>query len=51
MVESRIRELIKGFCLSSDFIPFLNVKVASLIEESKRRAEENGRKTLQAKDL
>jgi histone H3/H4 len=51
VVESRIRDLIEGMSLSSDFIPALSLKVESLVAESKRRAKENGRKTLQSKDL
>ena len=51
VVESRIRELIEGMSLSYDFIPALSLRVELLVKESKRRAGENGRKTIQAKDL
>ncbi|MCB4792184.1 MAG: DUF1931 domain-containing protein [Elusimicrobia bacterium] len=51
VVESRIRDLIEGVSLSSDFIPALSLRVETLVKEAKRRAESNGRKTLQSKDL
>lgn len=51
VVESRIRDLVEGMSLSSDYIPALSLKVELLVTESKRRAKENGRKTLQSKDL
>ncbi|MFH1367953.1 MAG: DUF1931 domain-containing protein [Elusimicrobiota bacterium] len=51
IVESRIREVTKGMSISPEFFSVLSAKVAELVNESKRRAEQNGRKTLQSKDL
>ena len=53
IVESRVREFVRDADLrvGSDFTDALNRKVTDLLNDAKRRAESNNRKTLGAGDL
>ena len=56
VVKLQIKDVVKnsGYGIdnvSNNFTEKLNEKVKDIIEESCRRAKENGRKTVMAKDL
>lgn len=51
IVASKIKEISKGMNVSGDFAEALSKKVEKLIEEAARRADANGRKTIQSRDL
>lgn len=51
VVRSKIKEFVKGMNVSGDFADGLSKKVEALITEAAARAEANGRKTVQARDL
>jgi len=51
IVKSRVKEALDGKNVSADFYDELDRKVADLLEDADRRAEDNGRKTVQPRDL
>jgi len=55
VVRTQLKELVKELSginnISEDFMDRLEKKVESIIEDSCRRAKENGRKTLMGKDV
>ena len=55
VVKTQIKEIVKEISginnISEDFLDRLEQKVTALIEESCRRAKENGRRTLMGKDV
>lgn len=51
VVKAKIKEVATGVNVSSDFAEALNSRVKSLIADAVKRAQANGRKTVQAKDL
>ncbi|MCF7871526.1 DUF1931 domain-containing protein [Candidatus Woesearchaeota archaeon] len=51
VVKSKVKELVTGYNLASDFADALDEKVKQLVKEAVRRAEGNSRKTVMAKDL
>lgn len=51
IVKSRVKEALDGMNVSADFYDQLDEEVADLLEEANRRAEANGRKTVQPRDL
>ena len=51
IVKSAIRDLVKGkFNVSDEFLKRLDADVAAMVKRSADRANENGRKTLKARD-
>jgi histone H3/H4 len=56
IVKAQIKEIVKASGtnvdnVSADFGDRLNEKAVGLVQEACRRAKENGRKTVMAKDL
>lgn len=51
IVKSRVKEALDGKNVSADFYEKLDERVADLLDDADRRAEENGRKTVQPRDL
>lgn len=55
IIESRIRETVEkygpGMRLSSECLDTLNGEIDALIKLAVRRAQENGRKTVQTQDF
>ncbi len=51
IVKTKIKEAAKGMNVAGDFADTLNEKVKRLIEEAVKRAEANGRRTVQSRDL
>ena len=51
IVKSKIKEAVPGLNVSSDVADALSDKVAALLKQAAARAEANGRRTLQARDL
>jgi histone H3/H4 len=53
VVHSKVKQEVKKHnkSLSADYSVVLSEKVRTLIEESVRRASDNGRSTVMAKDL
>lgn len=51
IVKTKIKEAAKGMNVAGDFADALNEKVKKLIEEAVKRAEANGRRTVQSRDL
>ena len=51
VVKQKIKEIAGDFSVSSDFADKRNSKVTELILEACRRAKENNRHTVMAKDL
>jgi histone H3/H4 len=50
-VRAAIKEVATGYNIGGDFAEKLDEKVKQLIHEATRRADQNGRKTVMAKDL
>ena len=50
IVKSKIKELANGCNVGSDFAEALNAATVTMITDAGKRAQENGRKTVQAKD-
>lgn len=51
LVKSKVKEVVKGQNISSDFAEALNEVLVHLVEQACARAEANGRKTVGARDL
>ena len=53
LVGSKCKEAIKsqGLMMSGELLPALNERVQGMIVKAAERAQANGRKTVQAKDL
>ncbi|MEW6063160.1 MAG: DUF1931 domain-containing protein [Nanoarchaeota archaeon] len=51
VVRSKIKDVAKGMNVSGDFADALSKKVEELIKDAAKRADANGRKTVQSKDL
>jgi len=51
IVKSGVRELVKDFRVSEDFLKRLDADVVALVNRACERAKESGRKTLKARDL
>ena len=51
IVRSKIKEFAKDMNVASDFAEALNEKAVALINDAVKRAEANGRKTIQPRDL
>ena len=51
VVRSKIKDLAKGMNVAGDFAETLSKKVEDLIKDAAKRADANGRKTVQSKDL
>lgn len=51
IVKAKIKETAKGMNVSSDFADALNSEVQSMVKRACQRADANGRKTVQARDL
>jgi histone H3/H4 len=51
IVKAKLKELAKGYNVSSDFAEMLDVRCKTLIADAIKRAESNSRKTVMAKDL
>ncbi len=51
IVRSKIKEYIGELSVSGEFADALHEKVLQLVKDAARRAQDNGRKTIMAKDL
>ena len=51
IVKSAVKESLAGHNVSSDFYEALDGKVSELLDDAAARADANGRKTVQARDL
>ncbi len=51
IVKAKVKEVAKGMNVASDFADSLDAEVQTLVKRACKRAEENGRKTVQARDL
>jgi len=53
LVGSRVKDYVKESDLrsSSDFVEALNAHLVSVIDDAKRRCQDNGRSTLRPSDL
>jgi histone H3/H4 len=51
LVKSKVKEVVKGQNISSDFAEALNEVLVHFVEQACARAEANGRKTVGARDL
>ncbi len=54
VVQSKIREYLKGkgdFNIGSDLFTAVSMNVQKMLDDAARRAKENGRKTIQARDV
>ncbi len=51
VVRSKVKEAAKGMNVAGDFADCLSEKVQALINDASRRAKENGRATVKARDL
>ncbi|MBS3051826.1 MAG: DUF1931 domain-containing protein [Candidatus Aenigmarchaeota archaeon] len=51
VVRSAVRESLKGkYNVSEEFLEALDTEVSALVKRAARRAEDNGRRTLKARD-
>jgi histone H3/H4 len=51
IVKAAVKEALDDKNVSSDFYDALDEEVEDLLDHASRRAEENGRKTVQPRDL
>lgn len=54
VVQSKVREYLKGqgdYNIGSDLVGAVSMRVESVLSDAARRAKENGRKTIQARDV
>lgn len=51
IVKSNVKDAMEGMNVSADFYDALDDEVEALLTDAARRAEENGRKTVQPRDL
>ena len=51
VVRSKIKDVVKNMNVAGDLAEGLSNKVEQLIKDACKRAEANGRKTVQARDL
>ena len=51
IVKSSVKESLEGHNVSSDFYDALDDRVQELLGDAARRADANGRKTVQPRDL
>ena len=51
IVKAAVKEALDDKNVSSDFYDALDDRVAELLEDASRRAEQNDRKTVQPRDL
>ncbi|WP_435158057.1 DUF1931 domain-containing protein [Haladaptatus sp. DFWS20] len=51
IVKSAVKEQLEGQNVARDFYDALDEEVATVLDNASRRAEENDRKTVQARDL
>ena len=51
IVRSKVKEHVGDLNVSGDFADVLSDKAVALIKEACKRAEANGRKTVQSRDL
>ncbi|GAA0260594.1 DUF1931 domain-containing protein [Haladaptatus pallidirubidus] len=51
IVKAAVKEQLEDQNVASDFYDALDEEVAAVLEDASRRAEENDRKTVQARDL
>lgn len=51
VVKSSVKEELEDVNVSSDFYDALDEEVGALLEDARRRASENDRKTVQPRDL
>lgn len=51
IVKAAVKDALGEMNVSSDFYDALDVEVQDLLDDAGRRAEENGRKTVQQRDL
>jgi histone H3/H4 len=51
VVKTKIKEIAGTYSVSADFGEELNKKVKQMIQDAVKRAEENGRKTVMARDI
>ena len=51
VVRSKVKDAAKGMNVAGDFADALSVQVQALVKDACRRAKENGRSTVKARDL
>lgn len=51
VVKAAVKDALSDKNVSSDFYQALDAEVEELLEDASRRAEDNGRKTVQTRDL
>jgi len=51
VVKAKIKDVAKGLNVSGNFAEALSAEVEKMVKKACERAEANGRKTVQAKDL
>jgi histone H3/H4 len=51
IIKSKIKDAVPELNVAGEVAEALNKKVAKLLEEAAERAKQNGRRTLQARDI
>ncbi len=51
IVKTKIKDIVAPVNVSADYVETLNEKVKQMIQDSLKRAEANGRKTVMGRDL
>lgn len=51
IVKAAVRNALEEMNVSSDFYDAIDAEVQALLDDAERRAKENGRKTVQVRDL
>ena len=51
IVKTKIRDIVAPVNVSADYVETLNAKVKQMIQDSVKRAEANGRKTVMGRDI
>jgi len=51
IIKAKLKELVRGYNMSSDFVEELDKMTKELISSALKRAEANGRKTVMGRDV
>ena len=51
IVKAAVRDAVDDLNVAADFYDELDAEVQALLDNAERRAQDNGRKTVQARDL
>jgi len=51
VTKAQVKEIVGDISISEEFYPALNAEVERIIKTAMRRAQQNGRRTIMARDV